>query len=167
MTTIPITKIQILADKATGHPIFYAHSDDRDHKPEFMVEKVGLHVLLQSKQTLFKLKANPQTKSRVDIYMSIQNARELGRELVKVASSEAAPEWSASTANPGLAPKGVMKLPEIIWSKCGPFLKAGARVRTGLVLKKTNGYVYVELEYPDASHIKMKEYEVHTVFHLI
>ena len=62
----PITKIQILANRSTGHPIFYCHTADRDHAPELLVEMKGGKLLIRAEQALFKVKANPQTKNRVD-----------------------------------------------------------------------------------------------------
>lgn len=157
----PITKIQILANKDTGHPIFYCHAADRDHTPELLVEHKGANVLLRADQALFKVKSNPQTKNRVDIYMSVDQARHLGSVLGKVVACETPMEWKPSTANPNLSPKGPMKLPKIIWSKVARFITARARARTGLSLSAQGGYINVDLEYPDETHIKMKNYEVH------
>jgi len=161
MTTAKISKIQVLADRETGHPIFYCHSADRDHAPALSVEKVNEQVLLRARQTLFKIKFNPQTKNRIDIYMSLEEARALGQALVEVAQSSRPSIWRESHANPGRAAKGNMRLPNIVWAKYERFLRVGARFQTGTQLLASGGYINVDLEYPDDSHIKMKNHEIH------
>ncbi len=160
MTKPPITKIQILCDKETGHPLFYCHSEDRDHEPCLSLERVGNKVVILAKQTLYKVKFNPQTKNRVDIYMSLPQARDIGAALMTLSQAEPL-VWDESFANPNAAAKGNMRLPTIIWARSARFLAAAARVRTGANLKAVSGYINVDLEYPVDTHIKMKNHEIH------
>jgi hypothetical protein len=156
----PITKIQILTNKETGHPLFYCHSADRDHNPALAVEKVGAVVAIGCYKTLFKVKFNPQKKNRVDIYMSVLQAHHLGSVLTAVAQSDAA-QWPLSSANPGAAARGNMELPTILWARYARFQKAEARIHSGTNLANSNGYINVDLEFPHKTHIKMKEHEIH------
>ena len=54
-----------------------------------------------------------------------------------------------------------MKLPKIIWAKFGRYVRSTAVVDSGVRLDASGGYVNVDLEAPDATHIKMKESEIH------
>lgn len=158
---IPITKIQILADKGTGHPLFYCHAEDRDHAPVLTLNATGSTVEIRARRILYKVKFNPQHKNRVDIYMSLEQARLFGGELLKVAPNAAPKDWITSRADPAAAAKGNMHLPSIIWARSARYLRAGARVDTGTQLSAVNGYINLDLEYPHESHIKMKQYEIH------
>lgn len=160
MTELPITKIQILCNRETGHPLFYCHSEDRDHDPRLSLERTGDKMVIRAKQTLYKVKFNPQTKNRVDIYMSLPQARDIGTALMTLSQTEPF-VWQVSSANPNAAAKGNMRLPTIIWARSARFLAAAARVRTGANLKATGGYINVDLEYPVDTHIKMKNHEIH------
>ncbi len=158
-----ISKIQILTDRNLGFPLFYCHRDDRDHEPELTVERPAdsAMVFVRTRQMLYKVKQNPQTKNRVDIYMSLAEARALGSVLLEATAFGQPEEWRVSTAQPGAKASGNMKLPGIVWSRVNQCVCAGARVRSGLGLGKRQGYVNVDLEYPDDSFIKMKGYEIH------
>ena len=157
-----VRKIQILPKKQSGHPLFYCHSSDRDHDPELMLEKVGRLVVIRARHIFYKIKFNPQTKNRVDIYMSIQQANALGIELEKTAQVDLPREMSDSKANPGANATGNMKLPGILWSKWGRYERVAVKVDTGTYFPtRVGGYFYIDLEYPDDSHIKMKEVEIH------
>jgi hypothetical protein len=160
MTKFPITKIQILCDKETGHPLFYCHSEDRDHEPCLSFERTENKMVIRAKQTLYKVKFNPQTKNRVDIYMSLPQAWDIGMALMTLSQTEPL-VWQVSSANPNAAAKGNMRLPTIIWARSARFLVAAGRVRTGANLKATSGYINVDLEYPADTHIKMKNHEIH------
>jgi hypothetical protein len=166
MTTVPITKIQILADRDTKHPLFYCHSSDRDHNPLLTISRKDRSVEIRAKKMLFKVKSNPQRKNRVDIYMSIAEAHALGNALMQASDGATSKGFPESNSNPAAAAKGNMQLPTIIWSRCGRCRRAGAQVRTGTKLRRDDGYVHVDLEYPDDTHIKMKDYEIHLGFPL-
>jgi hypothetical protein len=161
MLEVPIRKIQILTDRETGLPLFYCHSADVDHNPVLSLEKVGAQVLIRARQMLYKVKWNPQRKNRVDIYMAVGEAHRLGEALVDVADSLKPIQWQASRANPHAAAKGNMQLPSIVWAKSSRYVRAAARVNSGIQMEARNGYINVDLEFPHQTHIKMKEHEVH------
>lgn len=156
-----ITKIQILTDKSLKLPLFYCHRDDRDHEPELILECLDEILVIRAKQALYKVKLNPQTKNRVDIYMSLAQARNFGAILRQVAVCDSPEEWHVSDAKPGAKATGNMRLPTIVWARASRCIRAAARVRSGFEMFKAGGYINVDLEYPDPSHIKMKHYEIH------
>lgn len=161
-----IRKIQILADKETGHPIFYCHSEDQDHAPTLLIsreiERGQSFVVVRARRVLYKVKYNPQRKNRVDIYMSIAQANLIGNALSSAASDVPASGFRTSRASPAENASGNMKLPNIVWSMSGRHSGVRAQIDTGTLFReRDSGYIYVDLEYPDESHIKMKEHEVH------
>ena len=157
---IELTKMQILTARGAGHPLFYSHAEDRDHSPALVVERSARGVLVKSFEQLYKVKANPQSKNRVDIYMSIQAAKTLGAAL-RHAAEGAGREWRVSRADPAAAAGGRMKLPKIVWSRSARFVRAAVRMQSGTLMQQEGGTMYVELERPDQTHIKMKETEIH------
>ena len=158
----PVRKIQILSDRVEGHPLFYCHSADVGHSPELALEFLNGGVLLRARSLLFKVKLNPQRKKRVDIYMSIEQANSLGRGLVGLVACNSSVPLRVSKATPGANASGNMKLPNIVWSKFCLHSGVKARLASGLSFPmKEAGSVYVDLEYPDDTHIKMTEHEIH------
>lgn len=156
-----ITKIQILTDKSLKLPISYCHRDDRDHEPELVLERSGEVLIVRAKQALYKVKINPQTKNRVDMYVSLAQARNFGAVLRQVAICDRPEEWRVSDAKPGAKATGTMRLPTIVWARTSQCIRTAARVRSGFEMIKADGYINVDLEYPDPSHIKMKHHEIH------
>lgn len=161
MIETTIRKIQILTDNQTGLPLFYCHSEDVDHNPALSFEKVNNLVVIRARQMLYKVKLNPQRKNRVDIYMSVNEAHRLGATLIQVADSEKTIQWRASNTNPHAAAKGNMQLPSIIWARSNKYIRAGARIDSGIRMNTNDGYINVDLEFPHQTHIKMKEHEIH------
>lgn len=161
MIETPIRKIQILTDTRSGLPLFYCHSEDIDHDPALSLEKVGNVVMIRARQMLYKVKKNPQQKNRVDIYMSLSEAHQLGTALVEVAASRQPVQWPTSNANPQAAARGNMQLPNIVWTKFHRYTQAAARTDSGILMVAHGGYTNIDLEFPHQTHIKMTEYEVH------
>lgn len=155
-----ITKIQILTAQRDGHPLFYCHAEDRDHAPFLVVERGKRGIYIKCFSQLYKVKANPQSKNRVDIYMAVAAAKALGAALIEAADGDAE-EWKVPGVDPGANASGRMKLPEIVWTRSGRFIHAAVRIRSGTRMHREGGTMYVELERPDESHIKMKEPEIH------
>ncbi len=54
-----------------------------------------------------------------------------------------------------------MQLPSIVWAKSNRYVRAAARIDSGVSMDTGNGYINVDLEFPHQTHIKMKEHEVH------
>lgn len=157
----PITKIQFLTDRETGHGIYYCHTDDENHNPTLTVETYNRQVIISASETLFKVKKNPQKKNRVDIYMSVPEAHTLGGLIQSITEGTKPQQWSVSNANPHAAATGTMKLPTIIWSRFAKFLQCTASIRVGTKMQSQGGYLNLDFEAPDASHIKMTNKEVH------
>lgn len=155
-----VTKIQILTDRATGNPIFYCHASDEGHEPELSIIRDAGEVRVVS-HPFFKVKANPQTKNRVDIYMSIEEARGVGRALIDAAGDVRAEEPRVSNANPHGARMGAMELPRIVWARFLRPILAAAKSESGVLLQKKDGYMNVDLETRHETHIKMGEREIH------
>lgn len=155
-----ITKIQILTDRATGNPIFYCHASDQGHDPELSIVRDAGEVRIVC-HTPFKVKDNPQTKNRVDIYMSIDEARGLGRALIDAAGDVWAEEPRVSSANPHGARRGAMELPLIEWARVIRPILAAAKSESGVLLRKEGGYMNVDLETKHETFIKMGEREIH------
>lgn len=158
---VNITKIQFLANRDSNHPIFYCHANDLGHAPALEVTTSGHSIFIEAKDLLFKVKKNPQTKNRVDIYMSIESANALGRDLVAATQGSPANPWRVSTAAPGQFASGRMALPTIVWSKFGKTTQAVARVDSGTHMTKKDAYVNIDLETPHATHIMMCNTEIH------
>ncbi|MDO9010356.1 MAG: hypothetical protein Q7U78_00910 [Gallionella sp.] len=157
-----VRKIQILPNRNTEHPLFYCHSSDKDHAPSLLLEKVGALVIIRARHMYYKIKLNPQTKNRVDIYMSILQANVLGIELEKIAQTNSPQQMINSKATPSTNAKGNMKLPNILWQKWGRYVRVAVRVETGTYFpQRMGGNFYIDLESPDDSHIKMTETEIH------
>lgn len=159
--SVDITKIQFLSARDTGHPIFYCHAEDEGHTPKLSIAQDANTILVVTGDTLFKVKANPQRKNRVDIYMSIESANALGHELLAACAGVAPSNWPVSNTNPYAVASGRMALPNIEWSRSGRFLSSTAVVRSGTRMEKRHGTLYVELETPVANHIRMKTPEIH------
>ncbi len=155
-----VTKIQILTDRATGNPIFYCHASDQGHEPELSIVRDAGEVTIVC-HTLFKVKANPQTKNRVDIYMSIGEARGVGRALINAAGDVRAEEPRISNASPHDARRGTMELPRILWARYLRPIIAAAKSESGVLLRKESGYMNIDLEARHETHIKMGEREIH------
>jgi hypothetical protein len=162
MNTCRVRKIQLLSDRSSGHPIYYCHHEDEDHDPCLLIESDRDYVFIRARETLYKVKRNPQTKNRVDIYMSLEQAVYLGRHLVKIAHHDSDISIQNSNTNPNLNAQGNMKLPNIVWSKSirHAGIKARSRIGSEFPLKES-GYIYIDLESPHSSHIKMTEHEIH------
>jgi hypothetical protein len=158
---VPITKIQILTDSETRHPLFYCHSADEDHEPDLLVRRIPSGILVESAEALYKVKKNPQRKNRVDIYMSLESARALGKLLLDVAGQVGPSGVRESKANPAANASGRMQLPRIVWSRYARCKKAGARLHSGTMMQIDMGYVNVDLEAPVDTFIKMTDEEIH------
>lgn len=158
---VNITKIQFLSHRDSGHPIFYCHAHDLGHAPTLEVSNDGNSVFIEGQNLLFKIKRNPQTKNRIDIYMPIESANTLGRELAAATQGCFATPWRQSTASPGQFASGRMALPEIVWSKFGKTFRAIASVDSGTHMSKLDAYVNIDLETPHDTHIKMRNAEIH------
>lgn len=155
-----VTKIQILTDRGTGNPIFYCHASDAGHDPELAITFDAGEVKIVA-HALFKVKANPQTKNRVDIYMSIDEARGVGRALLDAAGNVRPEDPRVSNADPHGARAGAMELPEIVWSRYLRPILAAAKSVSGVRLKKEGGWMNVDLETRHETHIRMGEREIH------
>lgn len=158
---VNITKIQFLAHRDSGHPIFYCHAHDLGHAPMLEVTKNGNSIFIEGQNLLFKVKKNPQTKNRIDIYMPIESANALGRELAAATQGCVATPWRQSTASPGQFASGRMALPEIVWSKFGKTVEAIVSVDSGTKMSKLDAYVNIDLETPHGTHIMMRNAEIH------
>lgn len=158
---IRITKIQFLANKDSRHPIFYCHANDVGHEPQLDVVANAQTVTIVGESLLFKVKRNPQTKNRIDIYMPISSANELGRQLLDITQGVAANAWRTSTASPNQFATGRMALPEIVWSKYSKAVNVIAEVDSGTQMAKRDAYVNIDLETPHGSHIMMRNAEIH------
>ncbi len=155
-----ITKLQILTDHRNRNPIFYCHSSDEGHDPELELSlKDGLVEVWATAE--FKVKHNPQTKNRIDIYMTVPEARSLGHALIAVAATDASARPRVSMANPHASRVGRMELPDIIWARYLRPHTAGARTVSGVRMEAKEGYLNVDFEARHASHIKMGEREIH------
>lgn len=155
-----ITKVQILADRSLGIPIFYCHASDAGHDPEI---ELSLHddCVRLAIRTLFKVKANPQTRDRVDIYMSIEEARALGDALAKIVGDVSPRLPRTSKSDPHGARRGPMELPKIVWQRYLRTVTAVAKTRSGVVMRKSDAYLNVDLETRHPTHVRMGEKEVH------
>lgn len=158
---VNITKIQFLANRDSNHPIFYCHGHDQGHAPMLEVTTNGNSVFIEGRNLLFKVKRNPQTKNRIDIYMPIESANALGRELAAATQGCSPTPWRQSTASPGQFASGRMALPEIVWSKFGKTVQAIAGVASGTRMTKLDAYVNIDLETPHDTHIMMRDAEIH------
>ncbi|MGP6462517.1 MULTISPECIES: hypothetical protein [Pseudomonas] len=158
---VNITKIQFLAHRDSGHPIFYCHAHDLGHAPMLEVTTNGNSIFIEGQDLLFKVKKNPQTKNRIDIYMPIESANALGRELAAATQGCVATPWRQSTASPGQFASGRMALPEIVWSKFGKTVEAIVGVDSGTQMSKLDAYVNIDLETPHDTHIMMRSAEIH------
>lgn len=159
---VAIRKIQILADRATNHPLFYCHSADQGHNPTLLVTRDGDTIRIRARRMVYKVKFNPQTKNRVDIYMSLTQAHELGQVLHSLANSAVETILSEAMVSPGANAKGNMRLPTIHWTKATKVLRVAAQVDTGTKFPvRAYGNLYIDLESPHESHIKMVETELH------
>ena len=158
----PISKIQFLTDSRTGQPILYCKKEDRDHNPRLEVRRLGTKVCVESRSTLFKVKENPPTniKNRVDIYMDMDEARALGELLGSIAGCGGS-GWKVTTADPNGARRGGTELPHIEWQRVEHYANAAAKTDSGLRMNGSRGAIYVDLEYPHPSHIKMSSWEIH------
>lgn len=158
---VSITKIQFLTHRDSQHPIFYCHDNDNGHNPMLDVFADGQSVIISGNDLLFKVKRNPQTKNRIDIYMSIASANRLGNELSAATQGVNAYQWSTSTAAPNQFATGRMALPEIIWSKFSKAIEVLAEVDSGTQMIKQDAYVNIDLEKPHSTHIMMRHAEIH------
>ena len=160
----PIHKLQVLADQASNHPIFYNHFEDQNHKPYLQLTVEQNRVVLHAEEMLFKVKQNPQTKNRMDIYMSLAHARTLGAALMQATHGKRSWAFRVSSANPARGASRNMALPEIVSQYFGKHIGVGANFQTGtqfLTVEGTEGYINVDLERPHVTHIKMKGEEIH------
>ena len=158
---VDITKVQLLANRTSHHPIYYCHSNDDGHAPNLSVSSTDARVVIEAENTLYKIKRNPQTKNRFDIYMSIPSANQLGIELQQACLGQRAADWHVANVNPGAAAGGRMALPTIVWTRSGRVALATATTQSGTRMEKENGTLYVELETPHQSHIMMRSAEIH------
>ena len=85
----------------------------------------------------------------------------IGAPLATVVAGSPPAEWRHSRTDPAAAAGGGMRLPGILWSRYARFRRAAARVRSGTRLSAADGYMHVDLEYPDPSYIKMRGQEIH------
>lgn len=117
---------------------------------------------MRAMQMLYKVKThNPQKKNRLDIYMSIEAARELGKTIGGLCGGKGR-VWKDSPGDPGAAATGNMPLPIIHWSKVAGYTLAKSQVRCGTEMNSPKGGpIFVDLESPVEQHIKMKGFEVH------
>lgn len=162
MKNVEIRKIQLLADSRTNHPIYYCHSSDIGHSPHLLISFEEGVVRLRARNLCYKVKLNPQGKNRVDMYMSVEQAVNLALALVDVADTSEEVEPLKINFNPGAKASGNMQLPQIHWTRSARYIRAAARTKTGTVFSaKANGSIYIDLETPDATHIRMVEKEVH------
>ena len=158
---VNITKIQFLANRDSNHPIYYCHGNDVDHYPTLEVTTDNNSVYISGRELLFKVKRNPQTKNRVDIYMPIASANALGRELIAASQGYNPSPWRESNASPHSAATGRMALPDIIWSKYAKAKSAVATTNSGTHISKSDPYVNIDLETPHDTFIMMNDTEVH------
>lgn len=155
-----ITKLQILTDQGTRNPIFYCHSSDEGHDPELELSSMNGMVEVRARAD-FKVKKNPQTKNRIDVYMTVPEARALGHALVLVADAEEPVEPRISRANPHAARSGGMELPEIIWARYLRPQASVARTGSGVMMEAADGYLNVDFEAKHPTHVRMGEREIH------
>ena len=155
-----VTKLEILTDRATGNPLFYCHAADRDHQPYLEVSLHEGEVRIAA-TLLFKVKANPQTKNRIDIYMTVEEARRFGSMLAKVAGTINRSEPALSSARPHDARRGGMELPDIIWARYLKSSLSAARTDSGIFMRVDGGWVNIDFEMRHETHIKMGEREIH------
>ncbi|MCI1089519.1 hypothetical protein MOQ21_00820 [Stenotrophomonas maltophilia] len=159
---VSINKIQFLTNKASGNPIFYCHGTDVDHHPTLSAaSKNGNIVISTEDDLLFKVKKNPQSKDRIDIYMSIEDANALGKEILALTAGTAPKAWPPSKANPHANASGNMALPNISESYFSKAIKVSASTDSGVSMSKTDCYVNIDVETPHATHIRMMGKEVH------
>lgn len=159
---VPIRKIQILANRATDHPLFYCHSADEGHEPCLLLSRDGDMVRIRARRMVYKVKLNPQTKNRVDVYMSLDQAGLFVQVLYRISSTAVESVLTDSKVSPGANAIGNMRLPAIHWTRSVRLIRTAARIDTGTEFSvRTNGSMYIDLESPDESHIKMTETEVH------
>lgn len=157
---VDVTKLQVLTACASGNPIFYCHANDRDHAPHFEVSRDGDAVLLAGTM-LFKVKVNPQTRNRIDVYMDVEQARRLGAALEGAAGGAPAFAPQVSNADPHAARRGPVELPDIVWARYLRTLEAHAYIGPTLRLSKREGYLNVDYEKPHGTHIRMGLQEIH------
>lgn len=157
-----ITKIQILTDSRLGGPILYSHGGDVDHNPEVNSAVINSNIVLTFR-TLFKVKRNPATqqKNRIDVYMSIDNAIQLSAEIQALVAGVTPDLPQLSNADPNATRQGSMALPHIIWARYLRGESAEAMSASGLLLRRQNPYVNIDLEEPHATHVRMRDREVH------
>ncbi len=158
---VDINKIQFFSHRDSEAPIFYCHSSDLDHSPSLGASVINGEICVATRVELFKVKANPQTKDRVDIYLPVGNARQLGVEVLALVPNVPPNAWRISNANPHAAAQGRMALPGIEKSYYGPALRVEASTRSGITLRNMNCWVNIDLEIPHGTHIRMAGPEVH------
>ena len=158
----PIHKIQLLTPRSSGHPIFYNHFADLNHAPGFDLEVNNGAVHLLATGQLFKVKQNPQTKARMDAYMSVAQANTLGQALLGATLGSSINQLRVSQADPAAAAGGNMALPKIIQQVWARHIGLEAGFETGTHFPATGeGYLNVDIEEPADTHIKMAMREVH------
>lgn len=154
-----ITKIQILTDRALGNPLYYCHAEDLGHEPVISIAIEGDKVKFYS-HSLYKVKKrNPQTKKRLDIYIPIPVANQIGYYLKNLAPQSK--PWKVSSANPNANISGNMALPKILYSCEGRCILARAKTDSEVKLEANKPRVFIEIEEPHSTHIKMKSKELH------
>jgi len=159
---VSINKIQFLTNRNSNNPIFYCHASDVDHHPTLSASASGNNISISTQDDLlFKVKRNPQLKDRVDVYMSVEAANSLGREILALTRTTPPRFWPASNANPHAAAGGRMALPNILSSHYSRALSARAVTESGVSMSKANCYVNIDVEMPHATHIMMMGKEVH------
>ncbi|MCQ9080238.1 hypothetical protein [Vibrio parahaemolyticus] len=157
---VNVTKIQFLCDRETGNPLYYCHNDDYGHSPSLSISSLD-GVIRISSLILFKVKKrNPQRKNRVDIYMSLSSAIELGNYLSSI-NRDLSSTWVKNNTDPNASRQGAMELPAILMSYSGKINQAVGKVASGMQFKASSPWMYCELEEPHNSHIKMSDREVH------
>ncbi|CEG06941.1 hypothetical protein BN961_00322 [Afipia felis] len=107
------------------------------------------------------MKTNPQTKNRVDIYMTVAEARLLGQALIAEANTQTWQEPRRSSARPQDARAGRMELPTIVWSRYLRPLLSAAKSESGILMKSKDSFVNIDFETKHETHIKMGDREIH------
>lgn len=162
MPEFPLHKLQFLAPRDSGHPIFYTHHEDAGHFPALLGFVHATTIELFWNDMLFKVKANPQTKARVDMYMSMEQAHELGRWLRHSSMGTSSIAMRSTGVDPHAAAIGSMALPAIQWTVRGKHAGIGAHFGTGTTFAAAgDGSFFVDAESPHETHIKMRDTEIH------
>lgn len=162
---VPVTKIMICTNKNSGSPIFYCHRSDLNHNPNIVVEQTDRGIRLFAENELFKVKANPQSKDRIDIYVSLQSARALGLAILPYVNGIIPIPPRNNRIDPAVFRQGNMQLPVIVAAHTVRLLNGGYRTSSGLYSSlPKDGLLYVDIEGPNDNHIMMVDQELHLAF---